>query len=112
MADYPPAGNPYIFMHRRGRTPYHPAIPVAFSRAFPYFLRLFGVPKLFPGLVAQIAHNRFLLHPVARDDIAEWVDKKSIPGHIAGQQALIPINIINQPMIEIGPEPFFRRFAS
>ena len=99
MPDHPPAGHPDILMHGWGRGTDHPAVPVAFPRTRPYFLRLLRVPKLVPRLLSEISHDRLLLHPVTGNHIAERVDKEGIFRHITGQQAFVAVYIVDLSVI-------------
>ena len=108
MPDHPPSGYPDIFMHCRRRGTDHPAVSVTFSRTLSYPARLIGIPQLVPALLPQIPHDRLFLHAVAGDHITEGIYEKGISRHIAGQKPFIAIDIVDQAVIEISPEPLLR----
>lgn len=108
MHEYPPQRLPDILMHRRGYRAYHPAIAIAAAHLFAHALRRGTVPKFLPRLRVEIAHDLLVLGAVAGHHIAVGINEEGIETHIAGQETLLAVYIVDQTMVEVGAEPLLR----
>ena len=99
-------------MHSRRNTTNHPAVTVTAANLRTNLLCLRAVPQLVPSLVIQIAHDLFVLRTIARHDIAIRVDEEGIKAHVARQQTLLPVDIVDETVVEIGTEPLFWAVAA
>ena len=107
MHEHPPHGLPNILVHGGAHAADHPAIPVAAAYLAADLLRLGAVPKLVPRLTVEVAHHLLILGAVAGHDVAVRVDEEGIEAHVAGQKALLTVDIVDEPVVEIGTEPLF-----
>lgn len=112
VAQHPPGGHPNILVHSRGNRADHPAVAVAMPHLFADFFGFGAVPQLIPGLDVQVAHNLLVLGAVAGHDIAIGVDEEGVKAHIAGQQALLPVDVVDQAVIKVGAEPLLGAVAA
>ena len=96
---------PEILVHCRTDRPDHPALTVAMAGSLADRLRFRRMPELIPVLTVEVTHDPFLLGAVAGHHIAIRIDKESIYAHIAWQEPRLTVDVIDQPMVEIGPEP-------
>ena len=105
VLEHPPAGLPDVLVHGRAHRADHPAVAVAVAdlRADP--LGLVGVPELVPGLLVEVAHDLLVLGAVAGHDVAVGVDEEGVERHVAGQQARLAVDVVNQAVVEVGAEP-------
>ena len=96
VLEHPPAGLPDVLVHGRAHRADHPAVAVAMAdlRADP--LRLVGVPELVPRLVIEIAHDLLVLGAVAGHDVAVGIDKEGVERHVAGQQARLAVDVVEE----------------
>ena len=106
MPGDPDARNPDMLMHGRADGADHPAVPVAAADLPPDALRLRAVPQFIPGLPVQITHDLLLPGAVAGHHIAIGIDEEGVEAHVALQQPLLAVNVVDQTVIEVGPEPF------
>ena len=83
----------------------HPAVAVAVAhlRADPLGLR--AVPKLVPALLVEVAHDLLVLSTVAGHNIAIRVNEERIERHVAREQALLSVDVIDKSVVEVGTEP-------
>ena len=102
---HPPAGLPDVLVHGRTHRADHPAVAVAVAdlRADP--LGLVGVPQLVPGLLVEVAHDLLVLGAVAGHDVAVGVDEEGVERHVAGQQARLAVDVVDEAVVEVGAEP-------
>ena len=107
MPEYPPARYPDILVHGRGHRTDHPAVPVAASDLCTDRCRFRRIPQFLPALAIQIAHHFLILCTVAGHDIPLRINEKGVKAHIAGQQAFLSVNIIDQSVVKVSPEPLF-----
>lgn len=105
VLEYPPAGLPDVLVHGRAHRADHPAVAVAVAdlRADP--LGLVGVPELVPGLLVEVTHDLLVLGAVAGHDVAVGVDEEGVERHVAGQQARLAVDVVDQAVVEVGAEP-------
>lgn len=105
VLEHPPAGLPDVLVHGRAHRADHPAVAVAVAdlRADP--LRLVGVPQLVPGLLVEVAHYLLVLGAVAGHDVAVGVDEEGVERHVAGQQARLAVDVVDEAVVEVGAEP-------
>lgn len=108
MHEYPPQRLPDILVHGGRNRAYHPAVPVAMANLFAHFLRLGTVPEVLPRLRVEVAHDLLVLGAVAGHHIAVRVNEEGIETHIAGQETLLAVYIVDQTMVEVGAEPLLR----
>lgn len=105
VLEHPPAGLPDVLVHGRAHRADHPAVAVAVAdlRADP--LGLVGVPELVPGLLVEVAHDLLVLGAVAGHDVAVGVDEEGVERHVAGQQARLAVDVVDEAVVEVGAEP-------
>lgn len=105
VLEHPPAGLPDVFVHGRTHRADHPAVAVAVAdlRADP--LGLVGVPELVPGLLVEVAHDLLVLGAVAGHHVAVGVDEEGVERHVAGQQARLAVDVVDEAVVEVGTEP-------
>ena len=108
MPEYPEERLQNVLVHRRGDRTDHPAVAVAGADLLPYRLRLRAVPEFVPLLPIEIAHDFFVFRAVARHDIAVRVDEEGVETHVAREQTLLPVNIVDESVVEVGAEPLLR----
>ena len=105
MPDHPDTGHPDVLVHGRRHGADHPAVPVAAANLLSNSFRLGAAPKFLPALPVQVTHDFLLPGAIAGHHIAERIDEESIETHVAGQQTLLAVNIVDEAMVEVGPEP-------
>lgn len=105
VLEHPPTGLPDVLVHGRAHRADHPAVAVAVAdlRADP--LGLVGVPELVPGLLVEVAHDLLVLGAVAGHDVAVGVDEEGVERHVAGQQARLAVDVVDEAVVEVGAEP-------
>ena len=96
-------------MHRRRHRTNHPTITVATTHFAAYGFRLGAVPQFIPRLPVQVAHHLLVFRPVARHHVAIRVYEERVETHVARQQALLPVDVIDKAMVEISTEPLLGR---
>ena len=72
-------------------------------------LSLWRTPKLIPGLAVQVTHHLLILGTITWHHITVWVDEEGIETHIARQETLLTIDIVDESMVEVSTEPLLRR---
>lgn len=105
VLEHPPAGLPDVLVHGRAHRADHPAVAVAVADLRADLLGLAGVPQLVPGLLVEVAHDLLVLGAVARHDVAVGVDEKGVERHVAGQQARLSVDVVDEAVVEVGAEP-------
>ena len=105
VLEYPPAGLPDVLVHGRAHRADHPAVAVAVADLRADLLGLVGVPELVPGLLVEVAHYLLVLGAVAGHDVAVGVDEEGVKRHVAGQQARLAVDVVDQAVVEVGAEP-------
>ena len=105
VLEHPPAGLPDVLVHGRAHRADHPAVAVAVADLRADLLGLVGVPELVPGLLVEVAHDLLVLGAVAGHDVAVGVDEEGVERHIAGQQARLAVDVVDQTVVEVGTEP-------
>ena len=108
MSQYPKERLQNVLVHRRGDRTDHPAVAVAGADLLPYRLRLGAVPEFVPFLPVEVTHNLLILRAVARHDIAVGVDEEGVETHVAREQTFLPVNIVDESVVEVGAEPLLR----
>ena len=108
MADDPPGRFPDIFAHRGRYGADHPAIPIAAAHLSAHALRCGTAPEFLPRLRVEIAHDLLVLGAVAGHHIAVRVNEEGIETHVTGQQTLLPVDIIDESVVEVRAEPLLR----
>ena len=105
VLEHPPAGLPDVLVHGGAHGADHPAVAVAVAdlRADP--LGLVGVPQLVPGLLVEVAHDLLVLGAVAGHDVAVGIDEEGVERHVAGQQAGLAVDVVDEAVVEVGAEP-------
>ena len=105
VLEHPPAGLPDVLVHGRAHRADHPAVAVAVADLSADLLGLTGVPQLVPGLLVEVAHYLLVLGAVAGHDVAVGVDEEGVEGHVAGQQARLAVDVVDEAVVEVGAEP-------
>lgn len=105
VLEHPPAGLPDVLVHSRAHRADHPAVTVAVADLRADLLGLVRVPELVPGLLVEIAHDFLVLGAVAGHDVAVGVDEKGVERHVAGQQARLAVDVVDEAVVEVGAEP-------
>lgn len=105
VLEYPPAGLPDVLVHGRAHRADHPAVAVAVADLRTDLLGLVGVPELVPGFLVEVAHDLLVLGAVAGHDVAVGVDEEGVERHIAGQQARLAVDVVDEAVVEVGAEP-------
>ena len=103
---------PDILVHSRADRTDHPAVTVAAANLCTNCLCFRAVPQLIPSLIVQVSHDLFVLGTVARHNIAIRVDEEGIKAHIARQQTLLAIDVIDQAVVKVSTEPLLRATAA
>lgn len=105
VLEHPPAGLPDVLVHGRAHRADHPAVAVAVAdlRADP--LGLVGIPQFIPRLLVEVAHYLLVLGAVAGHHVAVGVDEEGVKRHVAGQQAGLTVDIVDEAVVEVGAEP-------
>ena len=103
---------PDVLMHRRRNRTDHPAVTVAATNLCTNLLGLRAVPQLVPSLIVQVAHDFFILGTIARHNIAIRVDEEGIEAHVARQQTLLAVDVIDQTVVKVSTEPLLRAVAA
>lgn len=105
VLEHPPAGLPDVLVHGRANRADHPAVAVAMADLRADLLGLLGVPELVPGLLVEVAHDLLVLGAVAGHDVAVGVDEEGVERHVAGQQARLAIDVVDEAVVKVGAEP-------
>lgn len=105
VLEHPPAGLPDVLVHGRAHRADHPAVAVAVADLRADLLGLVGVPQLVPGLLVEVAHDLLVLGAVAGHDVAVGVDEEGVERHVAGQQARLSVDVVDEAVVEVGAEP-------
>lgn len=105
VLEHPPAGLPDVLVHGRAHRADHPAVAVAVADLSADLLGLVGVPQLVPGLLVEVAHYLLVLGAVAGHDVAVGVDEEGVERHVAGQQARLAVDVVDEAVVEVGAEP-------
>lgn len=105
VLEHPPAGLPDVLVHGRAHRADHPAVAVAVADLRADLLGLVGVPEIVPRLLVEVAHDLLVLGAVAGHDVAVWVDEEGVERHVAGQQARLAVDVVDQAVVEVGSEP-------
>lgn len=105
VLEYPPAGLPDVLVHGRAHRADHPAVAVAVADLRTDLLGLVGVPELVPGFLVEVAHDLLVLGAVAGHDVAVGVDEEGVERHVAGQQARLAVDVVDEAVVEVGAEP-------
>lgn len=105
VLEHPPAGLPDVLVHSRAHRADHPAVAVAVANLRADLLGLVGVPELIPRLLVEVAHNLLILGAVTGHHVAVGVDEESVERHVAGQQAGLAVDVVDEAVVEVGAEP-------
>ena len=105
VPEHPPAGLPDVLVHSRAHRADHPAVAVAVANLRADLLGLVGVPELIPRLLVEVAHNLLILGAVTGHHVAVGVDEESVERHVAGQQAGLAVDVVDEAVVEVGAEP-------
>ena len=109
MLNHPQGRSLDVLVHgRRNRTD-HPAVSVAMSYLLANLLSLWRTPKLIPSLAVQVTHHLLILGTITWHHITVWVDEEGIETHIARQETLLTIDIVDESMVEVSTEPLLWR---
>ena len=111
VAQHPDGRLPDVLVHRGAHGADHPAVAVAVTHLGANPLRLLGVPELVPALLVEVAHDLLVLGAVARDHVTIGVDEEGVEGHVAGKQARLPIDVVDETVVEVGAEPLLGGLA-
>ena len=103
---------PDVLVHSRADRTDHPAITVAATNLCANLLSFRAVPQLIPSLVVQVAHDLFVLGAIARHNIAIRIDEEGIKTHVARQQTLLAVDVVDQAVIKVCTEPLLRAVAA
>lgn len=63
------------------------------------------IPELIPSLLVEVAHDLLILGTVTRHDVTVWIDEERVERHVAGQQAGLTIDVVDEAVVEVGAEP-------
>lgn len=63
------------------------------------------IPELIPSLLVEVAHDLLILGTVTRHDVTVWIDEERVKRHVAGQQAGLTIDVVDEAVVEVGAEP-------
>ena len=102
VLEHPPAGLPDVLVHGRAHRADHPAVAVAMADLRADLLGLIGVPQLVPGLLVEVAHDLLVLGAVAGHNVAVGVDEEGVERHVAGQQARLAVDVVDEAVVEVG----------
>lgn len=105
VLEHPPTGLPDVLVHGRAHRADHPAVAVAVADLRADLLGLVGVPELIPRLVVEVAHDLLVLGSVAGHDVAVGIDEEGVERHVAGQQARLAVDVVDESVVEVGAEP-------
>ena len=94
-----------VLVHGRGDGADHPAVAVAVADLAADEVGLLAVPEVVPVHVVEVAHDFFVLGAVAGHDIAVGVDEEGVEAHVAGQEALLAVDVVDEAVVEVGAEP-------
>ena len=97
---HPHCRHPDILMHGRGHGADHPAVALAAAHILPHPKCFGAMPQFLKTLGIQISHDFLFFRAVAGHHIPKGVDKKGIEAHVAFQQPLAAIDIVNEAMTE------------
>ena len=107
MLEHPRRGLPDVLVHGRGNAANHPAVAVAVTHLGAHLLRLLRIPQLVPSLGVQVAHDLLVPGTVAGHHVAVGVYEKGVEGHVAGKKARLAVDVVDEPVVEVGAEPLF-----
>ena len=68
---------------------------------------LIAVPQGIPIRILEVSHNLLVLGAVAGHHIPVGVDEEGVHAHIAGQKPGLSVDVVDEAVVEIGPEPLF-----
>lgn len=105
VLEYPPARLPDVLVHSGAHRADHPAVAVAVADLRADLLGLVGVPELVPGLLVEVTHDLLVLGAVAGHNVAVGVDEEGVESHVAGQQARLAVDVVDEAVVEVGAEP-------
>lgn len=105
VLEHPPAGLPDVLVHGRAHRTDHPAVAVAVADLSADLLGLVGIPQLVPRLLVEVAHDLLVLGAVAGHHITVGVDEEGVERHVAGQQARLAVDVVDEAVVEVGTEP-------
>ena len=105
VLEHPPTWLPDVLVHGRAHRADHPAVAIAVTDLRADLLGLVGVPKLFPGLLVEVAHDLLVLGAVAGHHVAVGIDEEGVECHVAGQQARLAVDVVDEAVVEVGAEP-------
>ena len=103
---------PDILVHSRADRTDHPAVTVAATNLCTNLLGLRAIPQLVPSLIVQVAHDFLILGTIARHDIAIRVDEEGVEAHVARQQTLLAVDVVDQAVVKVSAEPLLRAVAA
>ena len=112
MPDHPGGGHPDILVHGGADRADHPAVPVTAANLLPHSFGFLAVPQLVPALPVQVAHDLLVLGAVAGHHVAVGVDEEGVKAHVTGQKALLTVDVVDQAVVKVSPEPLFRAVAA
>ena len=105
MLKHPPAGLPDVLVHGRAHAADHPAIAVTVADLRANLLGLVGVPEIVPRFLIEITHDFLVLGAVAGHHVAVGINEEGIERHVAGQQARLAVDVVDEAVVEVGAEP-------
>ena len=105
VGEHPAGGLPDVLVHRRRDGSDHPAVTVAVAHLGADGIGLLRIPELIPALLVEVSHDLFVLGAVAGHDIAIRVDEERVEGHVAGKQARLAVDVVDEAVVEVGAEP-------
>ena len=103
---------PNVLVHSRTYTTNHPAVTVTAANLCTNLLCFRAVPQLIPSLVVQVAHDFLILCAIARHNISIRVDEEGIEAHVARQQTLLAVDVVDQAVVKVSTEPLLRAVAT
>lgn len=101
MNQNPSSRLPDVLMHSRADRANHPAVTVAATNLCTNLLCFCAIPQLIPSLIVQVTHDFLILGTIARHNVAIWVDEEGIKTHVARQQTLLAVDVVDQAVVEV-----------
>lgn len=108
VPQHPAGGLPDVLVHGRRYRTDHPAVSVAVADLGAHGLGLFRVPQRVPGLLVEVPHDLLVPGTIARHDVAVGIDEERVESHVTRQQPRLPVDVVDEPVIEIGTKPLLR----
>lgn len=96
---------PDVLMHGGRDGANHPAVAIAVAHLRTNPLGLRAVPKLVPAMLVEVAHDLLVFGTVAGHNIAIRINEERVERHVAWEQALLSVDVVDKSMVEVCTEP-------